>query len=163
MIVYGRSLTTPHATARPSCRVYEIGGGRYASLYSQRDAPAPFAHFHKYVRLYNWTTARFCTSLTHDVVSPTADVVWLQGAILHKSYRDFAHIVTKTVNYYRMQREEGIVPSHVGRLRLFTEFPYQFFKYYVLRRHIFGGSDGFAYATALSMGRWARIFILKGR
>jgi glycosyltransferase involved in cell wall biosynthesis len=131
-------------------------------VYPKRDAPAPFAHCHHYIRLYNRTTARFCSSLTHDVVKPTADVAPLRGDILHKSYRDFGHIVVKTVGYYRMQRQEGIAPSHVGRLRLFTEFPYQFFKYYILRRHIFGGADGFAYATALSIGRWCRIFILKG-
>jgi glycosyltransferase involved in cell wall biosynthesis len=131
-------------------------------VYPRREAPAPFAHCHKYIRLYNRTTARFCDSLTHDVVEPTADVVQLKGDILHKSYRDFAHIITKTIGYYRLQLEEGIAPSHVGWLRMFTEFPYQFFRYYILRRHIFGGADGFAYATALSIGRWARIFILKG-
>jgi glycosyltransferase involved in cell wall biosynthesis len=131
-------------------------------VYPRRDAPAPFAHYHKYIRLYNRTTARFCDSLTHDVVQPTADVAPLAGDILHKSYRDFAHIVVKTIGYYQLQRKEGIAPSHVGFLRMAFEFPFQFFKYYILRRHIFGGADGFAYATALSLGRWARIFILKG-
>jgi glycosyltransferase involved in cell wall biosynthesis len=135
---------------------------RVRVVYPRREAPAPFAHYHKYIRLYNRTTARYRDSLTHDTVVPTDDVVQLNGDILHKSYRDFAHIITKTVGYYRMQREEGIEPSHVGSLRMFTELPYQFFKYYFLRRHIFGGADGFAYATALSIGRWARIFILKG-
>jgi glycosyltransferase involved in cell wall biosynthesis len=135
---------------------------RVRVVYPRREAPAPFAHYHKYIRLYNRTTARFRDSLTHDTVEPTDDVVQLNGDILHKSYRDFAHIITKTVGYYRLQREEGVKLSHVGSLRLFTELPYQFFKYYVLRRHIFGGADGFAYATALSIGRWARIFILKG-
>jgi len=131
-------------------------------VYPCREEPAPFAHCHKYIRLYNRTATRFCDSLTHDVVAPTDDVVPLKGSILHRSYRDFAHIVVKTVGYYRLQREEGIAPSHASRLRLFTEFPYQFFKYYILRRHIFGGADGFAYATALAIGRWCRIFILKG-
>jgi glycosyltransferase involved in cell wall biosynthesis len=131
-------------------------------VYPRREAPAPFAHYHKYVRFYNRTTARFCDSLTHDVVAPTADVVQLKGSILHKSYRDFAHIVIKTIGYYQLQRQEGIAPSGVGFLRMAFEFPFQFFKYYILRRHIFGGADGFAYATALSIGRWARIFILKG-
>ena len=135
---------------------------RVRVVYPRREAAAPFAHYVTPVRLYNRTTARFSESLTHDTVAPTADVAALKGDILHKSYRDFGHIVVKTVSYYRMQRREGIAPSGVGRLRLFTEFPYQFFKYYILRRHIFGGADGFAYATALSMGRWARIFILKG-
>jgi hypothetical protein len=96
------------------------------------------------------------------VVAPTADVVQLKGPILHKSYRGFAHIVIKTIGYYSLQREEGIAPSYASFLRMAGEFPFQFFKYYILRRHIFGGADGFAYATALSMGRWARIFILRG-
>ena len=131
-------------------------------VYPHREAPAPFAHYHKYIRLYNRTTARFCTSLTHDVVTPTADVARLKGDILHKSYRDFAHIVVKTVGYYRQQRGEGVVPSRLGAFRMVFELPYQFVKYYIFRRHIFGGADGFAYACALAMGRWARIFILRG-
>lgn len=135
---------------------------RVRVVYPHRDAPAPFAYSVTPVRLYNRTTARFRNSLTHDSVEPTADVALLNGDVLHKSYRDFAHIVVKTIGYYRAQRREGIAPSHVGALRLFTELPFQFFKYYVLRRHVFGGADGFAYATALSIGRWARIFILRG-
>ena len=135
---------------------------RVRVVYPRRDKPAPFAHCHHYVRLYNRTKTRFRDSLTHDEVAPTDDVVQLESDILHKSYRDFAHIVVKTIGYYCLQREEGITPSHVGWLRMATEFPWQFFKYYILRRHIFGGADGFAYATALAMGRWARIFILKG-
>jgi glycosyltransferase involved in cell wall biosynthesis len=71
---------------------------RVRVVYPRRETPAPFAHYHKYVRLYNRTTARFRDSLTHDVVEPTADVVQLNGDILHKSYRDFAHIITKTVS-----------------------------------------------------------------
>jgi hypothetical protein len=94
------------------------------------------------------------------VVAPTADVAQLEGAILHRSYRDFAHIVTKTVGYYQLQRQEGVTPSRLSALRLVFELPYQFVKYYIFRRHIFGGADGFVYACALAMGRWARIFIL---
>jgi glycosyltransferase involved in cell wall biosynthesis len=152
-------LTTILAAPLPPTRCFRA---LVRIVYPRRDAPAPFAHCHKYIRLYNRTTARFCYSLTHDVVVPTADVVWLKGSILHKSYRDFAHIVTKTIGYYQLQRQEGIAPSGVGFLRMAFEFPFQFFKYYILRRHIFGGADGFAYATALAIGRWARIFILRG-
>lgn len=152
-------LTAILATPLPPTRCFRA---LVRVVYPRRAAPAPFAHCHKYIRLYNRTTTRFCNSLTHDVVAPTTDVVRLKGSILHKSYRDFAHVIVKTIGYYRMQREEGIAPSHVGNLRLLTELPYQFFRYYFLRRHIFGGADGFAYATALSIGRWARIFILKG-
>ena len=152
-------LAAIFAVPLPATRCFRA---RVRVVYPRREAPAPFAHYQKYIRLYNRTTARFRDSLTHDVVEPTADVVQLNNDILHKSYRDFAHIVIKMISYYRLQREEGIAPSGVGFLRMAFEFPFQFFKYYILRRHIFGGADGFAYATALSLGRWARIFILRG-
>lgn len=147
------------AKPQPPTRCFSF---RVRVVYPRRDAPAPFAHYHNYIRLYNRTATRFRDSLTHDEVAPTQDVVQANGAILHKSYRDFAHIVTKTIGYYQLQREEGIAPSRLGALRLVFELPYQFVKYYIFRRHIFGGADGFAYASALAMGRWARIFILKG-
>ncbi|THD42145.1 MAG: glycosyltransferase family 2 protein [Bradyrhizobium sp.] len=143
----------------PQKRCFRV---RILVVYPRRERPAPFAYFHNYVRLYNRATARMRDSLTHDEVAPTDDVVQLKGGVLHRSYRDFAHIVTKTIGYYSLQRQEGIKPSGVGVARLIWEFPFQFFRYYFLRRHIFGGADGFAYAVALSMGRWARIFILKG-
>jgi glycosyltransferase involved in cell wall biosynthesis len=135
---------------------------RVRIVYPRRETPAPFASFHNYVRLYNRRTTRFRDSLAHDEVPATADVVQLEGDILHKSYRDFAHIVTKTIGYYELQRAAGQRPSGVGVLRMWGEFPFQFFKYYIIRRHIFGGADGFAYATALAIGRWCRIFILRG-
>ena len=62
---------------------------RVRVVYPRRDAAAPFAHYVTPVRLYNRTTARFRDSLTRDSVEPTADVVQLNGDILHKSYRDF--------------------------------------------------------------------------
>jgi len=147
------------AKPQPPTRCFRF---RVRIVYPRREAPAPFAHYHKYVRLYNRTATRCRDSLTHDEVAPTQDIVQLHGAILHRSYRDFAHIVTKTIGYYQLQRKEGVVPSRLGALRLALELPYQFVKYYIFRRHIFGGADGFAYACALAMGRWARIFILRG-
>ena len=130
-------------------------------VYPRRDRSAPFAPFHNYIRLYNWKVMRFRDSLTHDEVAPTDDVVQLEGDLLLQSYRDFAHIVVKTIGYYRLQCEEGIAPSRLGLLRMAFELPYQFVKYYVFRRHIFGGADGFVYACALAVGRGARIFILR--
>lgn len=135
---------------------------RVRIVYPRRDAPAPFAHFHNYVRLYNRTATRFSASIAHDEVPPTEDVVQLQGDIWHKSYRDFAHIVTKTVSYYELQKKERNNPGMRFPVRALFEFPFQFFKYYIIRRHVFGGFDGFAYATALAIGRWCRVFILSG-
>ena len=42
-------------------------------------------------------------------------------------------------------------------LRLVTELPLSFFKYYIWRTHIFGGLMGFQYAMILSFYRFVRI------
>jgi len=127
---------------------------RVRVVYPRRETPAPFAHYHKYVRLYNRTTARFRDSLTHDVVEPTADVRAAQRR----------HSAQELPRLRSHHHQDGQLLPHAARggdraeprrpLALFTEFPYQFFRYYLIRRHIFGGADGFAYAIALSIGRW---------
>ena len=42
-------------------------------------------------------------------------------------------------------------------LRLVTEFPMSFVKYYLVRTHVTGGLMGFQYATILSFYRFVRI------
>ncbi len=135
---------------------------RQKLVYPKRETPAPFASFHNYVRLYNRATARFRDSLAHDEVVTSGEVVQLQGDMLHRSYRDVAHIIVKTIVYYQLQDKEQKRLGWDRYLRFLFEFPFQFFKYYLFRRHIFGGADGFVYAVALAQARWARIFILMG-
>jgi glycosyltransferase involved in cell wall biosynthesis len=147
------------AAPLPAARSFRM---RVRIVYPRREAPAPFAHFHNYIRLYNRKATRFRDSLAYDEVPETADVVQLTGDIWHKSYRSFSHIVTKTIGYYELQkRERKALPIQLP-LRVALELPFQFLKYYFGRRHVFGGSDGFAYASALAIGRWCRIFILSG-
>ncbi len=135
---------------------------RQRLVYPKRELPAPFASYHNYIRFYNRKTARFRDSLTHDEVLTSGEVIQLQGEMLHRSYRDVAHILTKTLNYYQLQDKEAKRLGLAKYFRFILEFPYQFIKYYFFRRHVFGGADGFVYAAALAMGRWARIFILMG-
>ena len=47
-------------------------------------------------------------------------------------------------------------------LRLMIELPFQFFKFYILRRHIFGGLYGFLFSVTVAFTRWLRICILAG-
>jgi glycosyltransferase involved in cell wall biosynthesis len=143
----------------PETRAFRM---RQTLVYPKREAPAPFASYHNYIRLYNRTTARFRDSLAHDEVVSTGEIVQLEGDMLHRSYRDVAHVIVKTLDYYRLQGKEAKRLGIGKSWRFLFEFPFQFIKYYIFRRHIFGGADGFVYAAALAMGRWARIFILMG-
>ena len=143
----------------PASRTFRM---RQRLVYPKRESPAPFASFHNYIRLYNRTATRFRNSLAHDEVEPTGDVVQLDNDMFHRSYRDVAHIIAKTLDYYKLQGKEQKRLGVARHARLLFEFPFQFLKYYFFRRHVFGGADGFVYAVALAMGRWARIFILMG-
>jgi glycosyltransferase involved in cell wall biosynthesis len=147
------------AAPPPPTRCFRV---RVRIVYPRREAPAPFAYFHNYIRLYNRKATRFRDSLVHDEVLPTADVVQLRNDIWHKSYRSFSHIVTKTIAYYELQKIERKTSSCRLALGVALELPFQFLKYYFGRRHVFGGRDGFVYASALAIGRWCRIFILAG-
>ena len=135
---------------------------RQTLVYPKREAPAPFASYHNYIRFYNRTRARFRDSLAHDEVVSDGEVVQLKGDMLHRSYRDAAHIIVKTLAYYQLQGKERKQLGASRYLRFVFEFPFQFFKYYIVRRHVFGGADGFVYAASLAMGRWARVFVLMG-
>ena len=131
-------------------------------IYPNRNSPAPFAYKYRCVRLYNRKATRFRDSLAHDSVLPTKDVVVLDGLVYHRSIRSFARIVTKSVLYSELQKREGKEVRRLFPLRVIVELPFQFFRYYVLRRHMYGGAAGFAYAVALSIGRLSRLFILEG-
>ncbi len=154
-----RELIALERTTPPPTRAFRM---RQRLVYPRREAPAPFASYHNYVRLYNRRTARFRDSLAHDEVVTSGEVVQLQGDMLHRSYRDVAHVIVKTLAYYQLQKRENKRLGADRYLRFLFEFPFQFVKYYILRRHIFGGADGFVYASAIAMGRWARVFMLMG-
>jgi len=154
-----KELEAALSRSLPPTRSFRV---RTRIVYPGRDKPAPFADFHKYIRLYNRTETRFSASLAHDEVPPTGDVIQLQADMFHKSYRNVAHILTKTVSYYELQKSENKKIGNDKYIRVLFEFPFQFFKYYFIRRHVFGGFDGFVYSTTLAVGRWMRIFILMG-
>lgn len=143
----------------PASRAYRM---RTRIVYPGRNLPHAFADNHHYVRLYNRTTARFRDSLAHDEVVSSGEVVNLRGEILHRSFRSIGHIVTKMVFYSEMQKAEGLTPGPVPLWRLVIEMPFQFVKYYVLRRYMFGGRAGFCYALTFAFMRWLRLLIRSG-
>lgn len=135
---------------------------RVTIVYPQRETPAPFADSTVCLRLYDRRAARFSASLVHDNVPETPDCVFLKGPILHKSFRGLADVVRKELAYFELQKQEKTKSRVAMLLRLPIEFPWQFFKYYILARHCFGGLYGFAAATVIAFMRWMRLVILLG-
>ena len=133
---------------------------RTVMVYPGRERPAPFADCHNYVRLYDRRATRFPHSLVHDAVPPTEDCRQLASPAFHQSFRSFGHLVKKEVAYHELASRE-LRRSRLALLpRLPVEFPLQFVKYYIARRHIFGGTYGLALAIVLAFMRWLRLLIL---
>ena len=135
---------------------------RMTMVYPGRGRPWPFADFHNYVRLYDRRVTRFADSLVHDEVPATADVRQLQYPAWHQSFRSLTHLVRKELDYFTLQKRE-LRPRGVSLwLRLPFEFPFQFIKYYFVRRHVFGGGFGFILSLVIAFMRWLRLLILLG-
>lgn len=147
------------AAMPPATRAFRM---RTRLVYPDAEAPAPLADCHNYIRLYNRKMTRFRNSLTHDEVLSTSDVVQMRGEILHRSFRSVAHTMRKMLDYAELQAKENGAPRRLATLRLAIELPFQFFKYYLLRGHCFGGRAGFAYASTLAVSRFMRLLVVSG-
>ena len=141
----------------PPASTYKM---RVTIVYPQREAPAPFADSTICLRLYDKRRARFATSLVHDNVPEQPDTVLMAGRIDHKSFRGLADVVRKELAYFELQATEKCKSRAVLLARLPIELPFQFFRYYILSRHVFGGFYGFAVATTTAFCRFMRLVIM---
>ncbi|MBN9081667.1 MAG: hypothetical protein BGP04_11005 [Rhizobiales bacterium 62-17] len=135
---------------------------RMTMVYPHHDRPHLMADSHNYIRLYDRTKTRFAASMVHDTVEPTADVIQLKGLAYHQSFRSIAHLVRKEIGYYELQKREKTKNKALLVLRVFTEIPWQFFKFYFVRGHVFGGFYGFILSVAVAFMRWTRVLVLLG-
>jgi glycosyltransferase involved in cell wall biosynthesis len=132
---------------------------RVTIVYPHRESPALLANSTVCLRLYDKRITRFVTSLVHDNVPETPDCVMLRGRILHKSFRRLTDVVRKEMTYFELQAQEKQKYRLSLLLRVTIEFPWQFFRYYILDRHCFGGLYGFAVSIVLAFMRFMRLVI----
>jgi len=104
----------------------------------------------------------FRDSLAHDNVPDQPDTRLLKGRVYHKSFRRLADVARKELKYFELQATEKTKSRAVLLARLPVEFPFQFFRYYILARHCFGGLYGFAAAMTLAYMRFMRLIIMLG-
>ncbi|MBK1624248.1 glycosyltransferase family 2 protein [Afifella marina DSM 2698] len=145
------------ADGEPPLSLYRI---RIVTIYPRHHHPRLFADFVSPVRLYDRRVARYSPSLTDDrVVDHGLPSGLVPGAVWHFSFRSFAHIRAKLDGYSDLQTIEkaGRRSPLVLRLRLLTEYPMQFAKYFIFRRHWTGGVLGARYAHEIAAAKQRRI------
>ena len=133
---------------------------RVTIVYPHNEKPAPFADSTVCLRLYDRRAARFSDSPVFDNVPEQPDTQRLIGRIYHKSFRGLAEVIRKELGYFELQAKT--VKKGRGQLlaRLPIEFPWQFFRFWILNRHIFGGWYGFAVANVTAFMRFMRLVLM---
>ncbi|WP_186392093.1 MULTISPECIES: glycosyltransferase family 2 protein [unclassified Pannonibacter] len=124
------------------------------------ERPRPFADYRKVPRLYNLKHARIRLEPSYDRMDVDEGFTTgiLKGRQHHFSFRTWGHAIAK-LNYTSdlaaatQKKKNGLLL----RLRLVTEFPVEMLKYLIMRRFIFAGWKGYAFATIQSFGRFVRI------
>jgi hypothetical protein len=129
-------------------------------IYPGAAKPRPYARDNWYVRLYDRRIVRFRNSRIHDAVVTDGQTVGrLNAPIHHFSMRSFEDMKRKLDGRMWLQVENQDADA-VGavNLRLLSEFPMSFLKYYLVRRHFTGGVTGLRYAAIQARYRFLRIY-----
>tara|TARA_B100001109_G_scaffold251497_1_gene246083 strand:- start:1587 stop:2351 length:765 start_codon:yes stop_codon:yes gene_type:complete len=141
---------------------YSFFSMKVTPIYPNWKKPRLFSASHKCVRLYNKRIGRFSNSPVHDsVLTGESNIYHLKERIFHNSVRSFRHLIEKERNYILLQSENLKNKNKIILfIRIFTELPLAFIKYYIIRRHFTGAITGLITALILAYFRWKRILAL---
>jgi glycosyltransferase involved in cell wall biosynthesis len=145
------------AKGEPALDAYEL---RIAEIFPGEGAPHPLAYALAPVRLYRRDMGRYSPSPVHDRVDldPRARVGRLKGTIHHFSVRSLGEQLTK-LNAYTdaLAADLDARGETLSTIRLVLEFPVNFIKAYIGRRHILRGRYGFMTAMNFAFYRYLRV------
>lgn len=145
------------AHGEPAQDAYKI---RIAEIFPGEGAPHRFAYALSPVRLYRSDKGRYSPSPVHDRVDlvPGARVGKLSGTIHHYSVRSLGEQMEKLNAYSDAQADDlDKRGEELSALRLGLEFPANFLKAYIGRRHALRGVYGFMTAMNYGFYRYLRV------
>ena len=123
------------------------------------DHPLPLARKYNIVRLYNQRKIRYSDSPVHDRVETGAHPLGsLNQLVHHHSVLSVSHAIIK-LNRYSDLQAEVMKPKSIWKLklRLITEFPLNFLRFYFVRGYFMAGSTGFTYSMVNASFRFFRV------
>jgi glycosyltransferase involved in cell wall biosynthesis len=145
------------ANGEPAADAYEI---RIAEIFPGEGAPHRWAYALHPVRLYRRDKGRYSLSPVHDRVdlAPAAKVARLKGTIHHFSVRSMGDQLAKLNAYSDAQAADLDARGETLSVwRLAVEFPANFIKAYIGRRHALRGVYGFLTAMNYAFYRYLRV------
>ncbi len=125
--------------------------------------PRPLASDHYCLRFYDRRRVRFKNSTLHDSVDPGGHHAGaLPGGLDHYSVRSLDDLIRKCDARATYNAKHSSPKSALElNIRLVTDLPANFLKYYFIRTHILGGLMGLQFATITAFYRWVRIVRMK--
>jgi len=159
----------PEQLAREIMKLFADGLPKHAAygvpinfVYPGCRRPRLWARDHHCLRLYDRRRVRFKDSRLHDSVDPAGHPVGkLKHEIYHFSFRSMLDLIRKCDERASYNARWSKPKSKwVLQTRCITEFPINFFKYYLGRRHFTGGLMGLKCASIISYYRLARVWRL---
>lgn len=145
------------AHGEPAADAYKL---RIAELFPGERAPHRFAYALAPVRLYHRDKGRYSPSPVHDRVDlvPGARVARLKGTVHHYSVRSLGEQMAKLNAYSDAQADDLDQRGEtLSAFRLTVEFPANFIKAYIGRRHALRGVYGFMTAMNYAFYRYLRV------
>jgi glycosyltransferase involved in cell wall biosynthesis len=149
-------ITALFAAGEPAPGGFRI---RIAEVFPGEERPHPLAYALAPVRLYHRAAGSYSPSPVHDRVDMRAGypVRRLSGVVAHRSVRSLGEQLIKLNAYADAQVDDMMARGEsVTRLRMVLEFPANFIKAYVGRRHLLRGSYGFMTAMNYAFYRYLR-------
>lgn len=144
------------AHGEPPKDAYRI---RIAEIFPGEGAPHPFTYALTPVRLWRRDKGTYSESPVHDRVDLVegARIGKLKGTIHHFSVRSLGAQIAK-LNAYTDDQVTDLEARglSIGPARMVLEFPLNFIKAYVLRRHALRGAYGFMTAMNFAFYRYLR-------
>ena len=132
---------------------------RVIDILPKRQMPLPFARKYNIVRLYNRRKIRYSDSPVHDrVIVDGQPLGQLEGLLHHHSILSISQAISKANDYSDLQAKT-MKPKAMWqlKLRLITEFPINFIRYYFFKGYFMGGTSGLTYAMISAFFRFSRI------
>ena len=150
-------ITGLFAAGAPPKDAYKV---RIAEIFPGEGAPHRFAYALAPVRLYRKSKGRYSASPVHDRVdlAPDARIGRLRGTVHHFSVRSLGEQMDKLNAYSDAQADDlDARGAALSVFRLVAEFPANFLKAYIGRRHALRGIYGFMTAMNYAFYRYLRV------
>lgn len=143
------------AIASPNIDAYRVPIQMYFYGKALRYSSSPKRH----IRLFKREGATFSNDIVHEkvVLRPDAQIGRLSTPIMHHSFQDVSHALSKINRYSSYSAKIRIKNNNqTGFLRILIGASWMFFRAFILQRGFMDGKEGFLFALFNAQGSFYR-------